>query len=737
MDAKSGVSFAELVDLAALQKLLDDFSRATGLAVSVLAPSGEILAQSGWSDLCLHFHRRSPLAAARCVKSDRLLARAAARRRDQVINVCANGLVLAATPVFVAGRHLATLFLSQVFFAPPDEARFRAQARELGLEEEPYLAAVRRIPVVPEARFRQMARFFTHMATFISTLAQQYWEQKQLHEQMKRQRAHLEAIFQGSGDAMRIIDTGFRVQEQNRRMAAMAGVPEGQSVGQYCFRSFHHPYCGTEKCILRRILFGEATVEEEVAMVRPDGQTVFVELIATPLRDEKGQIVGVIESFRDISVRKHVEEQLRFLSLHDPLTGLYNRTYFEEEMRRLDMARHRPISIIVADVDGLKIINDTLGHDRGDAYLCTAAEIMQGAFRAGDCVARVGGDEFAVLLPQTDRAAAEAALQRIRNTVENYNAAHPLLPLSLSIGCATTGDASPSLVHVYKEADDAMYRAKIRRRTSVRHALLQAFTAALDERDFIAEGHAARLKDLAVRLGQAVGLPETGLDNLRLLARFHDIGKVGIPDRILFKPAPLTPEERREMERHAEIGYRIALASPILTPIAELILKHHEWYNGEGYPLKLKGKEIPLECRILAIVDAYDAMTSERPYRKPLPAAEAVRELQRCAGSQFDPELVPVFIALLGHPPGEPGGGVPDEAGGVAAGGVADSCGFAGAGTVGSEGGSGSCPSSSGGTVPSGGTISIVNGGVSGCGAVSVSGVVISGCVSGRIGATG
>ena len=647
MDAKSGTTFAELVDLAALQKLLDEFSLATGLAVSVLDPSGEVLAQAGWSELCADFHRRSPLAAARCLKSDRLLIRAAAKRRQQVIGVCAHGLVAAATPVFVAGRHLATLSLSQVFFAPPDEAHFRTQARELGLEEEPYLAAVRRIPVVPEAQFRQTASFFAHMTTFISTLAQRYWEQKQLHEQMKRQRAYLEAIFQGSGDAMRIIDTGFHVREQNRRMAALAGVPEDHAVGQYCFRSFHHPYCGTEKCILRRILSGETLVEEEVAMVRPDGKTVFVEFIATPLYNENGQVAGVIESFRDIGVRKDMEEQLRFLSLHDPLTALYNRTYFEEEMRRLDAARHRPVSIIVADVDGLKIINDALGHDQGDAYLRAAAEIMQGAFRTGDCVARVGGDEFAVLLPQTDRAAAEAAQRRIAAAVEKYNAAHPLLPLSLSVGHATTGGSSPSLVHLYKEADDLMYRAKIERRAAVRHALMRAFTAALEERDFFAQGHAARLEDLSVRLGKALGLPEAALDNLRLLARFHDIGKVGIPDHILFKPGPLTPEERREMERHAEIGHRIAQVFPTLAPVADLILKHHEWYNGDGYPLNLKGEEIPVECRILAIVDAYDAMTDDRPYRKAMTAEEAVRELVRCAGTQFDPQLVQLFLEVL------------------------------------------------------------------------------------------
>jgi HD-GYP domain-containing protein (c-di-GMP phosphodiesterase class II) len=143
-------------------------------------------------------------------------------------------------------------------------------------------------------------------------------------------------------------------------------------------------------------------------------------------------------------------------------------------------------------------------------------------------------------------------------------------------------------------------------------------------------------------------MPESKITDLRLLAQFHDIGKVGIPDRILFKRGPLTSEEASEMQRHSEIGHRIAMSAPDLAPIAEFILKHHEWWNGTGYPLKLKGENIPLECRILAIADAYDAMTSDRPYRRAMPHEDAIAEIMKCKGVQFDPELVLVFIELLG-----------------------------------------------------------------------------------------
>lgn len=553
------IAFEELVDLTSLQKLQDDFSLATGLATSLMNVDGRVLTRSGWSDLC-QFHRRCKPAAVRCQASDRALMAAAAEQRRQVIAACANGLMVAATPIFIRDRHVATLFLGQAAFTPPDEGYFRAQAREIGADEDAYLEMVRRIPVVPEDRFRNVARFFSHMARLISELGHRYWEERRLHQAIEKERARLAAIFQGSGDAMRIIDTEFRAREQNRRMHDLSGVPEGEALRRYCYQSFRHPYCGTERCVLRRILSGEPCVEAEVAMTRPDGKSVFVELIATPLRDEKGEIEGVIESFRDIGLRKEMEEQLRFLSMHDPLTGLYNRAYFEEEMRRLDGPRHRPVSIIVADLDGLKIVNDTLGHDTGDDYLCAAAAVIKSAFREEDCVARVGGDEFAVLLPHADRAAAEAACRRIREAADRYNAANPLVPLSLSIGCATAVAMPPSLGQVYKDADDAMYREKILHRSSIRHTLIQTLNTALAARDFITEGHAARLEELSVRLGKAVGLPEEKLDNLRLLARFHDIGKVGVPDGILFKPGPLP---RRKGARCSATA-RSATASPWL-----------------------------------------------------------------------------------------------------------------------------------------------------------------------------
>ncbi|MEW6081688.1 MAG: PAS domain S-box protein [Bacillota bacterium] len=356
-----------------------------------------------------------------------------------------------------------------------------------------------------------------------------------------------------------------------------------------------------------------------------------------------GEVVACV---RDITERKRYEEQLQYVSLHDQLTGLYNRAYFEEELKRLGGSREFPITIISADLDGLKLVNDTMGHDKGDLLLVATMGILKDSLRASDILARVGGDEFVALLPRTGPESGESVAERIRQNIALYNQDPSQLPLSVSLGVATLESRDTPLSDTYKRADDLMYRDKLQRSASARGRIIQTLMAALAERDFITEGHAKRLLELCSQVGKKIGLTSPQMANLSLLAQVHDLGKVGTPDRILFKKSPLNDKEWEIMRQHPEVGYRIASSSPDLVGIADLILKHHERWDGTGYPLGLKGEEIPLECRILAIVDAFDTMTSDRPYSKTKGKEEALRELQGCAGTQFDPELVEVFLSV-------------------------------------------------------------------------------------------
>jgi diguanylate cyclase (GGDEF)-like protein/PAS domain S-box-containing protein len=355
----------------------------------------------------------------------------------------------------------------------------------------------------------------------------------------------------------------------------------------------------------------------------------------------------VVVSSRDISNRKEMEEQLRFLSLFDSLTGLYNRNYFEQEMERLDSGRSNPVGVIVCDVDGLKLYNDTLGHVAGDQLLREIAGIIRDCFRSSDVVARIGGDEFAVLLPNTSLCYVDEVSRRVRDAVAEYNKNHQLLPLSISLGYSVRETMAETMASVLRQADDDMYREKLHRSQSVRSAVSQILRKALETKDFMADGHGRRLETYAVALARRMGLAEHRISELRLLAQYHDIGKVGIRDQILFKPGPLTEAEKKEIQRHCETGHRIARSAPDLAPIADWILKHHEWWNGQGYPFGIKEEAIPMECRILAIADAYDAMVTDRPWRSALSQEAAFAELQAFRGVQFDPQLVDVFLELL------------------------------------------------------------------------------------------
>ncbi len=345
--------------------------------------------------------------------------------------------------------------------------------------------------------------------------------------------------------------------------------------------------------------------------------------------------------------RKKTEERIKHLSFHDSLTGLYNRAYFEEELERYNFPRYYPLSIVIIDINGLKVINDTFGHNQGDKLLQHFAQLLTSVSRKGDIIARIGGDEFALLLPSTTSEQAHKFCERIKKTCEEDKTKPVYLRPSISLGHATQEGEYQNIEILLKEADNKMYQDKLFSAQSREKYLLDSFRLILAERDPHTEDHAQRLQELALALGERIGLTEYQLNNIKLLALLHDIGKIGIPDSILFKTYILTPSEWKKMKEHPKIGYRMAKNIPDFVPIAREILYHHEHWDGNGYPEGLKGEKIPILSRIIAVVDAYDVMQSRRPYKGAVSKTKALKEIKRGAGTQFDPQLVDIFLKIV------------------------------------------------------------------------------------------
>ena len=356
----------------------------------------------------------------------------------------------------------------------------------------------------------------------------------------------------------------------------------------------------------------------------------------------------VLIMIRDMTERVTMENKLRDMVEKDPLTHITNRRFFETELEKINNLEIEDLTILLLDIDGLKFVNDTLGHLMGDQVIVSASQMISQCFHHLGVVSRVGGDEFGVIVKKQRPEVIENALENLNSVLRAFNELpDATFKISLSYGYSYHSFGAINTDFLFQEADNNMYQNKLLKESSIRNNLVKTLMKALEAKDYVTEGHTNRMDSLSTLIGQALRLPQNIMDRIQLLTKFHDIGKVGIPDSILKKPAGLTPDEWKVMKTHCTIGERIANESSELKEISHLILKHHERWDGNGYPLGLSADEIPIECRVLSIVDSYDAMTNDRPYRAALSSDTAIKEIISCAGSQFDPNLVSIFDQVI------------------------------------------------------------------------------------------
>lgn len=403
----------------------------------------------------------------------------------------------------------------------------------------------------------------------------------------------------------------------------------------------------TAREVISEIENEESDLINEYGKVALEGGTREYELYSSILKNYYKIKIFSPEKYFFITIFHKIPE-LEY-KYHDTLTGLYNRIHNEIEKKRLDNNKMLPFSVILGDINGLKLINDVFGHSSGDILIKEAARILKSCCRKDDVLSRIGDDEFCILLPKTDSNAANEIVKKIKESCSKYNksSTDDGCLIDISLGFSTKQNQEEDLEKIIKIADDYMYKHKLLERNSSHSAIISSIRATMNERSQETEQHAERLAILSRKLGIEFNITEVELNDLELFATLHDIGKVCVDNRILNKPGKLNDEEWYEMKKHPEIGYRIAKTSPNLVQIAEYILAHHERWDGTGYPQGQKGEDIPFPSRVLAVVDAYDAMTQDRPYRKMLMKEEALEEIRKNSGTQFDPSIAEIFVKMI------------------------------------------------------------------------------------------
>jgi diguanylate cyclase (GGDEF)-like protein/PAS domain S-box-containing protein len=442
------------------------------------------------------------------------------------------------------------------------------------------------------------------------------------------------------------LDENGVITSCNKKVLNFLGQSEGEIVGKHFTKI---KFLSAEDIprylkIFAYALGGKEGISFEISGQSKDGNIFFGEVFYGLIK-RNGKVRAVQILINDITKRKEAEEKLNFLRFHDDLTGLYSRAYFEEEVKRLDTERQLPLSFIIGDVNGLKLINDAFGSEEGDKILKSIAKAIRECCRREDIIARWGEDEFAILLPRTSLEYTRKVMDRIKEICQK--ASRGKIKFEMAMGSATKLEKEQDFQGIVKDAKDEMYKNKLFESKSVPDSVISSLVDTLMEDSYETREHGKRVRKMALRLGRTIGLPKSKLDELSILADLHDLGKIAIPDDIVTKRDKLNEKDWKVLRSYPEIGYYIAKSSYKFSNIAEYILTHHERWDGTGYPQGLKGEDIPIASRITAIADAYDVMRSGRFYKRTLSKKEAIEELEKSSGTQFDPQLVKKFIEIL------------------------------------------------------------------------------------------
>lgn len=474
--------------------------------------------------------------------------------------------------------------------------------------------------------------------------------EKKAQEKLVEERNLFETTIDSIGDGVISTDADGNIKIMNKVAEKLTGWEISEAIGlpfQEIFNIINE--VSNEPCenpLDKVIKKGEVVdLEKDTLLIKKNREKIAIEDSAAPIKDEKGNIKGAVVVFRDFTEQKERQEKIKYLSYHDNITGLYNRHFLEEEINRLDVERNLPLTIGMLDVNGLKMVNDVFGHEAGDRLLKIISEVLKEQCRADDIIARLGGDEFIILLPGTSSEDTEIIMNRIHKALEEKREDNFIL--SLSTGWSTKEDIKQDIKDIIMDAENHMYRKKIIETQIMRNETINLILEKFHRENPEEKIHSEKVSELSLKIGRKMKVSEEKIEELLIAGLMHDIGKSMIEKSILNKKEKLTNAEWEKIKRHPEIGYRILKSADAYASAAEVILSHHERWDGSGYPRKLKEEKIPFSARIIAVAEAWVDMREEKAFMGAYSREEAIEELKRGSGSQFDPEIVKFFLEHL------------------------------------------------------------------------------------------
>lgn len=472
-------------------------------------------------------------------------------------------------------------------------------------------------------------------------------ERRRMEDLLFLEKNRFQTTLLSIGDGVIATDEEGRVTLMNPVAEDLTGYTEKEASGKplgKIFKAFHESSGKPCEDMASRVLASGEVVRlgNGMILLSRQGKETPIEDSAAPIRNARGDVTGVVVVCSDVTERKKRLCEIEYLSSHDYLTGLFNRRSLEEKMATLDTEENLPLGLVVVDVNGLKLTNDAFGHKMGDTLLQTTGEILQKAAASGEVVARMGGDEFIILLPRGGPRRAEEAMEHIRKEASRVVLGSVIF--SLAMGYAVKRRREECLEDVQVQAENAMYKDKLKYGKIMRSQTVERVLSHINIRYDREQIHTERVAEYCEALARVLEYEESQVEMIKTAAVLHDIGKIMVPLELLNKEEPLSEEEFDIIKRHPQTGYEILKSVEEYAGLAEYVLYHHERWDGKGYPEGLRGEEIPMVSRIICVADAYEAMTASRPYQEARSREDAMAELERCAGIQFDPHLVSVFL---------------------------------------------------------------------------------------------